>query len=128
MVDRLKIRNHDFHFAKAAVFGVREITRLSPSVRKLCLRFGAFRFGATTAIMGRSMSPALAPIVTWSKRHQLLQEFAQVVSEYHRMQTAQVAAFVDGRDFPFEDWIAKAAARMEEAKYAVLAHKQEHGC
>jgi len=34
----------------------------------------------------------------------------------------------EGEDFPFREEIAKAQQRKEEAKYAVIAHRQEHGC
>jgi hypothetical protein len=44
------------------------------------------------------------------------------------MQSAQVAAVLQGEDFPFEDEIARAAAKREQAKYAVIAHQAEHGC
>ena len=33
-----------------------------------------------------------------------------------------------GHSFAFEEEIAKANARREQAKYAILAHRQEHGC
>ena len=68
------------------------------------------------------------PSVDCFERHQqLLQELQQVVTEYQRMQTAQLAAVFNGANFPFEDWIAKAAVRMEQAKYAVIAHRKQHG-
>jgi len=44
------------------------------------------------------------------------------------MMSAQVAAVLNGDDFSYEEEIAKAAARRENAKYAILAHQQEHGC
>ncbi len=44
------------------------------------------------------------------------------------MQSAQVAAVLNGEDFPFEEQIAQAAARRENAKYAIIAHQEEHGC
>jgi hypothetical protein len=68
------------------------------------------------------------PIYTCTEKQKLLEEFAHAVSEYHRMQTAQVAAVLNGEDFPFEEWISNAAVRMEQVKYAVLAHRESHGC
>jgi len=62
------------------------------------------------------------------EKYRLLQAFARAVSEHNRMMSAQVAAVLNGDDFPFEEEIAKAAARRENAKYAILAHQQEHGC
>ena len=56
-----------------------------------------------------------------------MREFAGLLAEYHRMQTAQLAAVFDGGDFPFEDWIAKAAARLLQAKRALRAYRQENG-
>ena len=54
--------------------------------------------------------------------------FTQAVSDHHRIQSAQLAALLKGEDFPFEEEIAQAAARREEAKYAVLRHQEDHGC
>jgi hypothetical protein len=62
------------------------------------------------------------------EKERLMRIFAHAVSEHHRMQSAQVAAVLHGEDFPFEEEIARAAARRENAKYAVIAHQQEHGC
>jgi hypothetical protein len=58
----------------------------------------------------------------------LSEDFACTMSEYHRMQSAQVAAVLNGEDFPFEEWISNAAARKDQAKYAILAHREKHGC
>jgi hypothetical protein len=44
------------------------------------------------------------------------------------MNSAQVAAVRNGEDFLFREEIALAAARKEQAKYAVIAHQIEHGC
>ena len=62
------------------------------------------------------------------EKERLLREFARAVSEYNRMQSAQVAAVLKGVDFPFREEIAKAERRKDEAKYAIIAHQQEHGC
>ena len=61
------------------------------------------------------------------EKQRLLQAFARAVSEHHRMQSAQVAAVMRGADFPFAEEIAKASEGRDRAKYAVLAHQQEHG-
>ena len=68
------------------------------------------------------------PAVLCIEKQRLLQAFADAVSEHHRMQSAQVAAVLNGQDFPFEEEIARASARREQAKYEVLAHRAEHGC
>jgi hypothetical protein len=44
------------------------------------------------------------------------------------MNTAQVAAVVNGVSFQFTEQIAKAGIRKDRAKYAVLKHEQGHGC
>ena len=62
------------------------------------------------------------------QREKLIREFAHAVSEYNRMHSAQLAAVLKGEDFPFCDEIAKAEQRKDDAKYAILAHRQEHGC
>jgi hypothetical protein len=63
-----------------------------------------------------------------SEKHRLLREFALAVSEYNRMNSAQVAAVLRGEDFPFSEQIAEAAERKNAAKYAVLEHQSQHGC
>jgi len=62
------------------------------------------------------------------EKWRLLRAFAKAVSDYNRMNSAQLAAVLNGEDFPFEEEIVAAADRKEQAKYAVLAHQMEHGC
>ena len=71
---------------------------------------------------------ARSPVIACIERERLLKEFAKAVSEHNRMQSAQVAAVLKGQDFPFREEIEKAATAKDRAKYAVLAHRQEHGC
>jgi hypothetical protein len=68
-----------------------------------------------------------SPLVVCIERERLFQDFARAVSDQHRMQSAQVAAVLRGEDFPFREEIAKAVERRENAKYAILTHRQEHG-
>ena len=75
-------------------------------------------------------APALGACRTiqcFEKHQHLMEQFAHVLSEYHRMQAAQLEAVVNGEDFPFEDWIAKAATRRDQAKYDLLAYRTAHG-
>ena len=75
-------------------------------------------------------APAIRACLTvecFERHQQLLEQFSHVVSEYHRMQAAQLEAVLDGEDFPFEDWIAVAAMRRDLAKYRLLAYRQAHG-
>ena len=69
-----------------------------------------------------------SPVSACMEKERLLQLYAQAVSEHNRMQSAQLAAVLRGEDFPFEKELAETAIRRENAKYAVMAHQQEHGC
>ena len=42
------------------------------------------------------------------------------------MHAAQVEAILNDQNFPFEEWVAKAAERMDQTKYAILAYRKEH--
>ena len=78
--------------------------------------------------MTTSPSPRpCASFACFEEHDYLVQELERVLKEYHRTQNAQLAAVLDGEDFPFEDWVAKAAVRMIQAKYALRAYRQEHG-
>ena len=71
---------------------------------------------------------APSPIIACARKQVLIRPFFRAVSDYHRVQTAQLAALRNGEDFLFEDELAAAAIRRENAKYAVLAHADKHGC
>jgi hypothetical protein len=71
---------------------------------------------------------AVRSVILCLEKEKLLRAFALAVSELHRMQSAQVAAVIKGEYFPFEEQIAAAAEHREEAKYAIIAHRQTHGC
>ena len=71
------------------------------------------------------VAPALHACI---EKFRLMQDYARAVSEHNRMQSAQVAAVLRGEDFPFEEEIGQASDRRENAKYAILAHRQHHGC
>jgi len=62
------------------------------------------------------------------EKQRLLEDYTAAVSEFNRMHSAQLAAVRKGEDFPFEEQIARAAERRENAKYAILAHQEKHGC
>ena len=83
---------------------------------------------AVLADITSALSRGACPTVACFERHQqVLTQFAQVVSEYQGMLTAQLEAVVEGEDFPFDDWIEKAAARMIHAKHELRAYRQEYG-
>ena len=73
------------------------------------------------------MAARSSPILCFEKQR-LIKEFERAVADYHRMNSAQVAAVRNGEDFPFTEQIAEAGARKENAKYAVIEHQIEHGC
>jgi hypothetical protein len=73
------------------------------------------------------MASARSTLLCFEKQR-LIRNFEHAVSEYNRMNSAQVLAVRNGEDFPFQDEIAQAAAAKDNAKYAILAHQQEHGC
>ena len=58
----------------------------------------------------------------------LIKAYEWAVSEYNRMNTAQVAALRNGDGFVFSEQIAQAELLRERAKYAILQHEEEHGC
>jgi hypothetical protein len=49
-------------------------------------------------------------------------------SEYLRYETAQLVAILNGDAFTFQRELHEAEIRKEEAKYAVITHREEHGC
>jgi hypothetical protein len=70
---------------------------------------------------------APSPIACAQKRA-LQKAFVKAVSELHRLQSAQVAAVLNGDGFLFRKEIAEAEELRAETKYAILAHQQDHGC
>src|ERR1051325_6637115 len=68
-----------------------------------------------------------APVLCM-ERERLRIAFVAAVSELNRIQTEQVAALSNGELFPFEEGIATALQRRENAKYALIAHQEQHGC
>ena len=57
----------------------------------------------------------------------LVREFADAVTVYSRLLSAEVAAALKGEEFPFEVEKAKVENRKEHSKQAILAHEEEHG-
>ncbi|MDE3161205.1 MAG: hypothetical protein KGM92_20765 [Acidobacteriota bacterium] len=62
------------------------------------------------------------------EKERLMQEFLAAISDHHRMQSAQVAALRKGDGFLFEKELAEASERRLNVKYAIIAHKEKHGC
>jgi len=62
------------------------------------------------------------------EQERLMHEYSSAVSECNRLQSASVLAVKRGDAVEFEELVAKANERRENAKYAILAHREEHGC
>jgi len=62
------------------------------------------------------------------ERERLIRVFLRAVQELNRVQIAQASALLAGDESSFAKQIAEAEQTMSNAKYAVLAHREEHGC
>jgi hypothetical protein len=73
------------------------------------------------------MAP-LSSLVFCFEKIKLIQEYAHAVSEYNRMQSAQVAALRNGDGFEFTGADSGGRTAQGQAKDAILKHEEEHGC
>jgi hypothetical protein len=71
---------------------------------------------------------AAPSIILCLEKWKLIKAYEWCVSEYNRMNSAQVAALRNGDGFIFSEQIAHAGLVKEQAKYAILKHEEEHGC
>ena len=78
-------------------------------------------------ILGSRMRAAPSAVLCLEKL-KLIKAFEWSVSEYNRMNTAQIAAVRNGEGFLFGEQVAEAGRAKERAKYAILKHEEEHGC
>jgi hypothetical protein len=62
------------------------------------------------------------------EKERLMNEYLTAVSEYNRIQSAQVEAARREVSFPFEEELVIASERRLNAKYAIIAHQEQHGC
>ena len=58
----------------------------------------------------------------------MIQSFLRAISELDELRTAQATAYLIGDDFSFAEPISVATRARDDAKYALLAHKEKHGC
>jgi len=72
-----------------------------------------------------ALKPAKLPVCT--EMQKLLEDFARALRERQRMEAAQLTEVLNGADFPFEEWIANAVARMEQTRRTIIAHRLQHG-
>jgi hypothetical protein len=70
---------------------------------------------------------APAPIFCNEKKT-LMERFTKAVSDYLRMQTAQMRALRNGEGLRFEDEIKAAGRLREQARRAIVEHERQHGC
>jgi len=70
---------------------------------------------------------APSPFIACQRKQALIRAYLRAVSDYWRVQCAQVLAVTNGEDVPFEEEIAAAALRRENAKFTIMAHIEEHG-
>jgi hypothetical protein len=78
--------------------------------------------------MGASGMSAARSIILCLEKVKLIKAYEWCVSEYNRMNSAQVVALRNGDGFIFSEQIAEAGLLKERAKYAILKHEEEHGC
>jgi len=73
------------------------------------------------------MSALRTPILCIEKQR-LLKEYTSAVSDWARMHSAHVAALKGGEKDVFDEQLSAASDRVDNAKYAVIAHQEMHGC
>ena len=76
---------------------------------------------------GFVVASAPAPI-SCTELRRLMDEYQWAVSEHFRYQSAQLVAIVNSDPFSFQRELHDAETRKNEAKYAILAHQEAHGC
>ena len=62
------------------------------------------------------------------EKQRLIGSFTHAVSEYLRLQSAQLGAVIVGRVSEFEGELEEARRRKERARLAIAFHQNEHGC
>jgi len=71
---------------------------------------------------------ASAPNIRCIEKWRLIQEYSDTVSELCRLNSAQLTAAMEGEGFRYQDEMATASDRKDQAKYAILIHEHTHGC
>ena len=66
--------------------------------------------------------------VICSEKEHLTQEFVQVAVRRNELCAAQLAAILNGEDFPFEEEIEHLTVDRREARIALQQHLRHHGC
>jgi hypothetical protein len=73
------------------------------------------------------MASAPAPIFCIELRR-LTDAYAWAVSEYLRLQSAKLAAIINGDTMTIDEQLSATEIAKDNAKYALLAHRAKHGC
>ena len=71
---------------------------------------------------------AARAVIICIEHQRLMQVYLEAILEYNRLSLARVSALLDGTQPPSLDEVYDAEARKDNAKYAILAHAEDHGC
>lgn len=63
-----------------------------------------------------------------AEQHRLVRLFTRAMSDYLRLEAAQIEAVVSGEQLCARSEIEKARRRLETAKEAILKHVKTHAC
>ena len=63
-----------------------------------------------------------------SVKQNLLDSYIAAVAEVNRISSEQMLALQNGEGLQFEAQLAKAMEWRENAKFAMIAHRAQHGC
>ena len=61
-------------------------------------------------------------------KERLIRAYIRSVTEWNCLHSVQLAALKRGDDYKFTLELTDAAERVQNAKYAILVHRQTHGC
>jgi hypothetical protein len=73
------------------------------------------------------MVPSAAPIFCREKQT-LMGAYLRAVSDYGRMQSAQILALKNGDGLRFEVQVAAARSQVDRTRTALHLHEANHGC
>jgi hypothetical protein len=84
----------------------------------------------------RETSRLRASPLSWSSpspvscivKQRLFDSYIAAVAEVNRVSSAQILALRNGEGLLFEVQLAKALEWRENAKFAMIAHSEQHGC
>jgi len=74
-----------------------------------------------------SLSPQPKTVFCIEKQR-LTRAYLQAISEWTRLHRLQLDAVLMGADYTFTKELGAAAYRADEVKYALISHRETHGC